>query len=86
MYLLHSLEKNARFRLKVKLAEGAEADSLTGVWRAANWYEREIFDMFGITFRNHPDLQRILMPADWEGFPLRKDYPVHGHKYSYQDE
>jgi NADH-quinone oxidoreductase subunit C len=87
VYLLHSLERNTRLRLKCWLSEPAcEIDSVTGVWRAANWYEREVFDMFGIGFRGHPDLRRILMPTDWEGNPLRKDYPVHGYKYSYQDQ
>ena len=87
VYNLHSLERNERIRLKCWVSETeCEIDSLTGVWRAANWYEREIFDMFGIRFRNHPDMSRILMPVDWEGHPLRKDYPVHGHKYSYQNE
>ena len=86
VYLLHSIPKKERVRLKCRVAEGAEIDSVTSVWRSANWYERETFDMFGVRFRNHPDLRRILMPADWEGHPLRKDYPVHGHKYSYQNE
>ena len=78
VYLLHSLDKNLRFRLKCRVAEGDEIDSVTSVWRAANWYEREVYDMFGVKFRNHPDLRRILMPADWEGYPLRKDYPLRG--------
>ncbi len=87
VYLLHSLEGKARLRLKCWVSESdCEIDSVTGVWRAANWYEREVFDLFGVRFRNHPDLRRILMPTDWEGHPLRKDYPVHGYKYSYQDE
>ncbi len=87
VYLLHSLEKNTRLRLKCWISEAnPEIDSVTGVWRSANWYEREVFDLFGIRFRNHPDLRRILMPVDWEGHPLRKDYPVHGYKYSYGEE
>ena len=87
VYHLHSLERNQRIRLKCRLAgTNPEIDSVTGVWRGAGWYEREVFDMFGIGFRNHPNLQRILMPLDWEGHPLRKDYPVHGYKYSYSNE
>jgi NADH-quinone oxidoreductase subunit C len=86
VYLLHSLPRNQRLRLKCRVDEGQEIESVTSVWRAANWYERETFDLFGVVFRNHPDLRRIMMPADWEGHPLRKDYPVHGHKYSYQNE
>ena len=86
VYLLRSFRNNTRMRLVVKLEEGQSIESVTSVWRGANWYEREVFDMFGVTFANHPNLERILMPADWEGHPLRKDYPVHGYKYSYQDE
>lgn len=86
VYMLHAMDKNIRLRLKCRVAEGADIESITSVWAGANWYERELFDMFGIKSRNHPDLRRILMPADWESFPLRKEYPVHGHKYSYQSE
>ncbi|MDQ2841871.1 MAG: NADH-quinone oxidoreductase subunit C [Acidobacteriota bacterium] len=86
VYFLHSYSENKRMRLQVRVAENDEVDSVCSVWRGANWYEREVFDLFGISFRNHPNLERIMLPADWAGNPLRKDYPVHGHKYSYQDE
>ena len=79
VYHLHSLERNTRLRLKCRLLGVAPViDSVTEVWRSANWYEREVFDLFGITFRNHPDLRRIMLPEDTEGHPLRKDYPVTG--------
>ena len=79
VYHLHSIERNERLRLKCRL-RGAEPaiESVTSVWRGANWYEREVFDLFGIQFTNHPDPRRIMMPEDWEGHPLRKDYPVTG--------
>ena len=81
VYHLHSVEANERLRLKCRLAgNDAEIDSVTEVWRGANWFERETFDLFGIRFRNHPDLRRIMLPDDWEGHPLRKDYSVTGSR------
>ena len=86
IYLLHGVSANKRLRMTVRVGETEEVDSVTSVWRGANWYEREVFDLFGIRFRNHPYLERIMIPADWEGYPLRKDYPTHGHRYSYSNE
>jgi len=81
VYHLHSVERNLRLRLKCRLSgANPEIDSVTGVWRGANWYERETFDLFGIRFRHHPDLRRIMLPDEWEGHPLRKDYPVTGER------
>jgi NADH-quinone oxidoreductase subunit C len=79
VYHLHSIERNLRVRLKARVS-GKEPtiESACSVWRGANWYEREVFDLFGITFTGHPDLRRIMMPDDWEGYPLRKDYPITG--------
>jgi len=61
-------------------SDSASLDSITPVWPAANFYEREIFDLFGVHFGNHPNLRRIMMPEDWNGHPLRKDYPVEGYR------
>ncbi len=81
VYLLHSLARNTRLRLTARVSgTAAEIDSATAVWISANWYEREIFDLFGVRFRNHPDLRRIMLPDDWEGHPLRKDYPKTGSR------
>ena len=75
VYNLYSIPANERVRLKVAV-DGEGVDSVTGVWPAADWPEREVYDLFGVRFRNHPDLRRILLPPDWEGHPLRKDYPL----------
>ena len=81
VYHLHSLERKERVRLKCRLGgQNPEIHSVTSVWRGANWYEREVFDLFGITFLQHPDLRRIMMPDDWVGHPLRKDYPITGQR------
>ena len=80
-YQLLSLDRRERLRLQVRLA-GAEpaVASVIPVWPTANWHERESFDLFGVRFHGHPDLTRILMPDEWEGHPLRKDYPVEGFR------
>jgi len=80
-YHLLSLKRTERLRLKVRL-NGADpvAPSVVSVWKGANWHEREAFDLFGIRFTGHPDLRRILMPDEWEGYPLRKDYPAEGYR------
>lgn len=75
IYHLYSIPFNYSLALKVILPrENPEVESVVSIWKSANWLEREVYDMFGIGFKNHPDLRRILMPADWKGFPLRKDY------------
>lgn len=80
IYHLLSFETNERLRLKVRIpGENPQVDSMVPVWPAANAFECEVFDLFGIRFQGHPDLRRILMPEDWEGHPLRKDYPVQGN-------
>lgn len=74
-YNLYSIPFDLHLMLKITIPrDDAKVESVSGIWRTADWHEREIFDMFGVHFNNHPDLRRILMPADWEGHPLRKDY------------
>jgi NADH-quinone oxidoreductase subunit C len=77
-YTLYSFQKNARVRLRVWTDEKAPVPSVTSVWKTANWHERETYDMFGIQFSGHPNLERILMWEGFNGFPLRKDFPVRG--------
>lgn len=80
-YHLVSIPQRQRVRLRVRLpGDDPVVDSLVPVWPGANWLEREIFDLFGIRFNEHPDLRRILLPEDWEGYPLRRDYPVEGYR------
>ena len=79
VYHLYNLTTKERLRLKVPVAESdPRVDTVSVVWATANWLERECWDLVGISFNNHPDLRRILMPADWQGHPLRKDYPLQG--------
>jgi NADH-quinone oxidoreductase subunit C len=77
VYVMVSLEHKIRLRMKVRIqGEDAHVATVSDIWPAANWLEREVWDLFGIVFDGHPDPRRLLMPEDWEGFPLRKDYPV----------
>jgi len=81
IYHLLSIPKKERVRLKVRLGSGTPTlDSVTSVWPGANYFEREVYDLFGVRFTGHPYLRRLLMPEDWEGYPLRKDYPVEGYR------
>ncbi len=81
VYHLFSTVNKKYLRLKVQLSgEDANIDSLTSIWPGANFFEREVFDLFGVRFDGHPNLTRIMMPEDWEGHPLRKDYPVEGYR------
>src|SRR6202167_1539615 len=82
VYHLQSIAGKQRLRLKARVSgENPEIESAFAVYRSANWYEREIFDLFGVRFLNHPDLTRIMLPADWVGHPLRKDVAVTGERY-----
>ena len=76
VYHLLSIPNRQRLRLKVRVGETGSVPTVQGVWPSAGWLEREVWDMFGVGFDGHPDLRRLLMPDDWEGHPLRKDYPV----------
>lgn len=85
-YHLFSMDSGERLRLRVWAdAEQPEVDSVVPVWGTANWHEREVYDMFGVRFTDHPDLSRILMPFDWEGHPLRRDYPIGGEPVKFSD-
>jgi NADH-quinone oxidoreductase subunit C len=80
-YSILSFSLKRRLRIVVRLAsDDASLDSITSVWPSANFYEREVFDLFGVHFGGHPNLRRIMMPEDWQGHPLRKDYPVEGYR------
>jgi NADH-quinone oxidoreductase subunit C len=73
---MYSFEKNERLRLKASVAENERVPSVQGVWSTTNWMEREVYDMFGVVFEGHPELKRILLPDEWVGYPLRKDYDI----------
>ncbi len=80
-YHLLSIAHSRRLRLKLRIPfSNPVAPSVTSIWPTANWHEREIFDLFGIRFDGHPDLRRLLLPDEWEGYPLRKDFPVEGYR------
>jgi len=76
VYVVYSFARNERLRLKTFIADGFKPETAVGVHLTANWLEREVFDMFGIEFAGHPDMRRILLPEDWQGYPLRKEYGI----------
>ena len=76
VYILYSFSRNERIRIKAEIAEGERPQSSAAIYPGANWLEREVFDMFGVRFAGHPDLKRILLPDEWTGHPLRKDYSI----------
>ncbi len=78
LYHLYSIEHNRRLRLKVRIKEGQAVPTVSGIWTSADWMEREVYDLFGIEFEDHPDLRRILLPDNWGSHPMRKDYPLEG--------
>ena len=86
VYHVYSLQYRRRLRLKVRVEEGQAVPTVTDLWPTANWHEREVYDLFGVAFEGHPDLRRILLPDDWEGHPLRKDYPVEASPKWWEEE
>jgi NADH-quinone oxidoreductase subunit C len=76
VYILYSFPRNERIRVKTLVADGARPQSAVPVHLTANWLEREVFDMFGVEFEGHPDMRRILLPEEWQGYPLRKEYSI----------
>ena len=82
-YLFHRISDSARTRLVVETGEADVVPSITSLYPSANWYEREVFDLFGVRFGDHPDLRRLLMPDDWIGYPLRRDHPLGGEVVDY---
>jgi NADH-quinone oxidoreductase subunit C len=83
VYHLYSFRANARMRVKTRAAEGESVPSMTPLWKSADWFEREVYDLFGVRFEGHPGLTRIVMPDDWVGHPLRKDYPIGGENVQF---
>ena len=83
VYHFYSIPKKHRIRIKVRVNDGETVPSITSIWAGADWAEREVYDMFGIAFEGHPNMKRIYLAEDWEGYPLRKDYPVRGYKDRY---
>ncbi len=81
VYHLYSIKGNERVRVKASMEEGEKISSVESIWKGANWYERETFDMLGIVFENHPDLKRILLWGDFDGHPLKKDFPTEGRDF-----
>jgi len=86
VYHVYSLQYRRRLRLKVRVEDGQAVPTVTDVWPTANWHEREVYDLFGVAFEGHPDIRRILLPDDWEGHPLRKDYPVEASPKWWEEE
>ena len=86
VYHVYSLQYRRRIRLKVRVDNGQAVPTVTDLWPTANWHEREVYDLLGVTFEGHPDLRRILTPDDWEGHPLRKDYPVEASPKWWEEE